>query len=487
MSDHWNSLANLLGTPSLAPQRPKGDPTGKRTPEAAPPAGQSNVTESIQSETSGNIVSATDVSLRVESAEPSVAATTPTKGTDTKGAEKSKLRSSWDAVASFFGVSSPAEEAVADQVPPKQTVPPDQDRPRESATKDSRSFKKGPEPRTGSTRNSDNTKGPESKPASSSKKKPSFWETEEPGTDVEPPSERHAIDGVSKPVASGDPSDSNTESSRRDDQRRTRASQEPREKNRRDESFERDSMDSSPDRRSHRRPPRRGSRPDEDSPNERERSEVKRSEVKRSEVKRSEEKRSEEKRSEGEREETRRSSTRESRSQPIPKAERKSSSRHESGSPDARPTKASSFGAGIAPRETSRFDDFDSDRDDRFESDSFENEVDSDRSAASKSSSANSRDENETEERSRRRRRRGGRGRSRDQDQDAEASNRDERSDDRETSSDIDPSEDDARLSRNIKVPSWNETIGVLVEANILNHQRAQSSHRGAPRGRGRR
>jgi hypothetical protein len=38
-----------------------------------------------------------------------------------------------------------------------------------------------------------------------------------------------------------------------------------------------------------------------------------------------------------------------------------------------------------------------------------------------------------------------------------------------------------------VKIPSWTETISVLVEANMLNHQRSQSSPRGNPRGRGRR
>jgi hypothetical protein len=38
-----------------------------------------------------------------------------------------------------------------------------------------------------------------------------------------------------------------------------------------------------------------------------------------------------------------------------------------------------------------------------------------------------------------------------------------------------------------VKIPSWTETISVLVEANMLNHQRSQSSPRGNSRGRGRR
>lgn len=464
MSDHWNSLANLLGTPSLAPQRPKGDAAGKRAPEAPTTAGLSNIQDSNQNEPSGNVTSATDVSAPVESGESPVAPTAPMKG-----AEKSKLRSSWDAVASFFGVSSPAGEGAVEQVPSNPRLPLDEGRPRESAAKDSRSVRKSAESRATSTRSSGTTKGPESKPASTSKKKPSFWEAEEPSTEVEPASARHATEEVSRPSRMGDPSESNTESSRRDDIRGNRSSRESREKNRRDESVERESMDSSADRRSHRRPPRRGTRPDEGAPNERERSEPKRSEGER------------------EREETRRPSSRESRSQAASRGERQTSSRHDSASSEDRPSKLSSFGAGIAPRETSRFDEFDSDRDDRFESESFETEVDSDRSSTGKGSSATSRDENETEERSRRRRRRGGRGRSRDRDQDAVASNRDERSSDRESAIESEPADDDTRLNRNIKVPSWNETIGVLVEANILNHQRAQSSHRGAPRGRGRR
>lgn len=77
MSDHWNSIANLLGTPSLNPMSKKSDGTAK-TQKPSPPVEQNSAPEII----------------------PEPEATKPKP-------EQSRLRSSWDAVAQFFGVAAP--------------------------------------------------------------------------------------------------------------------------------------------------------------------------------------------------------------------------------------------------------------------------------------------------------------------------------------------------------------------------------------------
>jgi hypothetical protein len=80
MSDHWNSLANLLGTPSLSPQSKKGvDAAPKKTPEPK---------QSENKQFANQEAIATSV--------PDVAKSV--------AKEPSKLRSGWDAVTSFFGI-----------------------------------------------------------------------------------------------------------------------------------------------------------------------------------------------------------------------------------------------------------------------------------------------------------------------------------------------------------------------------------------------
>lgn len=96
MSDHWNSLANLLGTPSLSPQSKRGaDAAPKKTPEPK----QSDIKQPAAHES--KLAPTTDVS------------TTATK-------EPSRLRSSWDAVASFFGIQSTSSiDSKSDSEPVK--------------------------------------------------------------------------------------------------------------------------------------------------------------------------------------------------------------------------------------------------------------------------------------------------------------------------------------------------------------------------------
>jgi hypothetical protein len=81
MSDHWNSIANLLKTPSLNPTTKKTDAPPKSTKTTA-------AVESV-----------------VRNEEP---VAPPVESPKSKP-EPSRLRSSWDAVATFFGVAAPEQ------------------------------------------------------------------------------------------------------------------------------------------------------------------------------------------------------------------------------------------------------------------------------------------------------------------------------------------------------------------------------------------
>lgn len=83
MSDHWNGIANLLGTPSLNPISKKSDSSKSQKPAVVfeqPSQVEEAHAEPVISE-----------AVELSNAKP----------------EPSRLRSSWDAVAQFFGVASP--------------------------------------------------------------------------------------------------------------------------------------------------------------------------------------------------------------------------------------------------------------------------------------------------------------------------------------------------------------------------------------------
>ncbi len=93
MPDNWNKLADLLGTPSIDPIERK-IPSPKTPPKTTPAAEKKTLTNegpSVEAESNASDV-ATPASL-----EPVVEA-------------KSRFKSTWDAVADFFGVSTPAKE-----------------------------------------------------------------------------------------------------------------------------------------------------------------------------------------------------------------------------------------------------------------------------------------------------------------------------------------------------------------------------------------
>jgi hypothetical protein len=381
MSDHWNSLANLLGTPSLAPQKPKTD--------AAPAAN----------------VETGSTSSDLQPAVQDLASEEKPK------AEKSRLKTSWDAVANFFGVATKdAEASVESDIP---------------------------EPRSSPAPVKSNNSGQKATP--SKKEKPSMWEESVDDSDTPPAKSRRGETSAKERSDARSEAYAKPEMTRKDTSTTAEASD----------------SDEEPQRRSHRRPPRRGqgadTRPAPTSA------------------------RDESRPARDESRPARRAET---------KPERSSPPRSQNPMPETGAMrKSSGFGAGI-----DRMDEPDEDHLDR-------------RTAPSRSREERGARETETETsedqegRTRRRRRRGGRGRKRDDVKSSDSG--DERSLDSEhdsgserssrDSGDEDATNDDAPSIRHTKIPSWNETISVLVEANMLNHQRSQSSQRGNPRGRGRR
>ena len=103
MSDHWNSLANLLGTPNLAPR-------GKKNPEKS---------ESTSSESDSAAIEAKRTPSNPPSDRKSEVEIQPNaqKFEDSEvekakieEAKPSLLKSSWDALAGLFGMSSPSQD-----------------------------------------------------------------------------------------------------------------------------------------------------------------------------------------------------------------------------------------------------------------------------------------------------------------------------------------------------------------------------------------
>jgi ribonuclease E len=372
-------------------------------------------------------------------------------------AERSRLKTSWDAVANFFGVTTKEAEETTEQsfaeIPTTSAATP---------TKAGAGSKSD-----GGTTKSTGRKG-----------KPSMWES------VTEESEELAP----KPASTESP---NRESLQRDvpDRREIRNRQTPRrdaptrdaptrDRTARGESGPETDKDSSrePERRSHRRPPRRG-RDSQDS------------EVA-TDTDHQQPRRPVREDSRSDRSTASRSASRRSAETRTPESSEKPESRAPSPSTVSRhDKKPTGFGAGIvgdddrvgqpiAPLDNA-FEDREvhpRSRDARDDNDAFPREV----------GSAGE----EQEDRPRRRRRRGGRGRKQRDEVDSidagnDADNRTARASRDEDADDQSP--DDGPSIRQVKIPSWNDAISVFVEANMLNHQRSQSSPRGNPRGRGRR
>ncbi|MFN5917422.1 MAG: hypothetical protein ACK48K_11745, partial [Planctomycetota bacterium] len=107
MSDHWNLLADLLGTPNYAPRSKKAtksDSAAKTNSDlVAPPAEATTAPSDFPPES--------DTQPK-ESLSPPPSAEQPR--------EKSMLQSSWDALASLFGVAS---EQPRQETEPQQSAP----------------------------------------------------------------------------------------------------------------------------------------------------------------------------------------------------------------------------------------------------------------------------------------------------------------------------------------------------------------------------
>lgn len=132
MSDHWNSLANLLGTPSINPPHKKSEkakasldsttPSPERKgrkpgPRSTPPAKAFEVAQedlNRDSDLDFEAKASIDSFASGLSNESTVDSVPPPKK------ETSRLRSSWDAVTSFFGIqgSDPATEDRAESEAP---------------------------------------------------------------------------------------------------------------------------------------------------------------------------------------------------------------------------------------------------------------------------------------------------------------------------------------------------------------------------------
>lgn len=415
MADHWNSLANLLGTPSLAPPKAKGESTTPPPTEPSPPTAAPNPPTAAPGNFSQSAETQPEEKQR------------PT--------EKSRLKSSWDAVAGFFGIAQSETHSNPDTIEPTSPSPkassssPDIASPKRGET----SSKSGP-PRKG---------------------RPSMWS--EPSVD-EPAAKttQRAPTQDDRPKREDGPP-------ARHESRRTRESATT------VEQVAQDSEGESVDRRSHRRPPRRARAEDARAQDESKDSSAEQQPTPR----------------------PRRESTQGERS-PAPRTSRSTQERRTQGerSPASRtqdsrtPKRMSNFGEGIhGTREPDRDSISDASEIDTIDF-GFEEEKSESKERYESSSASLSTD---AKEGSTRRRRRGGRGRNRDQ---GEGKRSDRQSDARAEDLSCDQPDGDEEAApsvRHSKIPTWNETISVLVEANMQNHQRSQGSQRGNPRGRGRR
>jgi hypothetical protein len=408
MADHWNSLANLLGTPSLAPPKAKGESTTPPPTEPSPP-----------DVAPGNI--------------PQPAATQSEE--KQRPPEKSRLKSSWDAVAGFFGIAQPETHSTPDAIEPTPPSP-------QASTSSS---DVAPHQRSDTSSRS----GPPKKG------RPSMWSDPSADQTAAKTAQRSPIQDDRQEHADIPPA--------RHESRRTRESAT------RVEPVAKENEAEPVDRRSHRRPPRRTRAEDaraqvedtasstEQQPTPRPRRES----------------------TQGERSRTPRASR--SPQEPRTQGERSPAPRTQ----DTRtPKRMSNFGEGIdSANARDRNSISDSSEIDTVD---FGNEEEKSESKERYESSDESASTDAKEGRSRSRRR-GGRGRNRGQ---SEGKGSDRRSDAHaeDISNDqLDGDDETAPSVRHSKIPTWDETIRVLVEANMQNHQRSQGSQRGNPRGRGRR
>ncbi len=110
MSDHWNSLADLLGTPSIDPLQRKPNQTTK--PAFEPPRDVTAPAKEPSMEAARPVSSSADTSrTAVRSADnPESVGLESLIDSPTKAETPSRLKSSWDAVARIFGMAPSTTE-----------------------------------------------------------------------------------------------------------------------------------------------------------------------------------------------------------------------------------------------------------------------------------------------------------------------------------------------------------------------------------------
>ncbi len=433
MSDHWNSLANLLGTPSLAPQTKKQETSKPRSMESPP--------------------------VDAPSPEP--------EGPKLKSKEGSRLRSSWDAVTSFFGIQQP-EPTTAPEPPaieehkPHNAPPP-----------------KAPEakrPRRSMWDEADALEKPIAKPNETGEIVPF----------------RESVDEA--PVAFGEPRRPKKQPSQRrnplppepESVHEETASSEirsaPRHENSRRPPRDREDLASTenPERRGRRHPPRRGTEPIEKEVESREigdRESNESGEDTRSRRPRRQEENAGRERAErpprqdrDQRGRSRRESgarDREDSPRDREKTEERTSARRidreigdtKPGVRGERPSKSAGFGAGL---DDSGFDELDTSRD-MDESSSF--------------GSTSDREEMLDSDSTRKRRRKRTRG-----DSKTSGSSRNSARDEENERTRDEDREAVESIVRHSKIPSWSDAIAGLVATNLENHQRVASRGRGRGR-----
>jgi len=394
MSDHWNLLADLLGTPNYAPRSKKatkGDSATKPNSELVAPAPEATASLSDLPHDSDD--------KPKESLSPPSSVEPPR--------EKSMLQSSWDALASLFGVASeqPRQEAELEQ---SASQTPAVSSPQKSS-KTSKPAESKPEPVSNPKAKRTQTKSMWDVATDDSQTESARQETEDP-IDADRRGPRRSPRRGRDQMPSGNP-DEQVESPRPPREPRSnrdRSNDQPREDRRRDNL---------------RTDPRNNDAPRDDSKRENRRDD-----------------------------DRNRRRERTDREIPATIAPKESSKR----------TSGSGFAAGLV-------------------SDNDPSEVED--SIGFDTNSATEADDTRASDRTRRKKRRG---RKRDDHQPSDSATSDRFDDSTDSEKDFDSIDRSSDLSdsrpRHGKIPSWTEVIGVVVEANVANHQKHASSGRGRHR-----
>jgi hypothetical protein len=437
MSDHWNLLADQLGTPNYAP----------RTKKNAKPE---NVNDSQEPSKSASSAASDQVSSDV----PSATTPEPPRQPSVKETkERSILQSSWDALASLFGVSQNEPEQTHAVQPPVA-----------KNTRGSAPAHPAHEPNPNRDDSDDRLRrdaGPKSTTRKTSK---SMWD-DPVGSQEEAPKKRSDTREASTPSPSFASSEgSSTEADRRGPRRSPRRGRDestdenaetvPSRRVQRDKDLGSQGLDAQqPSKSEHRR-----DRPERGSERRNNRSEESGKSLDERSAPRGDRK------PRNQRDQRRDSNPPVSPTHPSP-----SSPKHS----------ASGFAAGLSPE----LDHFESDENHfDIQADVEDLQIDFSKPAGTKP-----RDEEEVEEgasRNRRKKRRGGR-------RDSEKPQKSESNTSFTEPVGFDDSDGEIRSSESSeerpkhgKIPSWTETIGAVIQANVANHQKQSS---GGSRGRNRR